>query len=133
MKLVPHLQVIGAPRAIDWYKQVFDAREIARYVDKRQDKIVHADLVIGESPISIREGDAKYGVITLHVDDAFAVGERMTAAGAKVIYPIADQFYGDRQGRLEDPFGQQWVVTQRLREMSPEEIQQGVDDWKPDA
>jgi PhnB protein len=141
IKVTPHLVVDGARRAIDWYKQVLGARELATYVDKKLDRVVHADLAIGDTEISLadehREGKrlaptALGGspvILTIRVDDAHALGERMVAAGAKVIYPIQDQFYGERQGRLQDPFGHLWIVTQRLREMTPEEIQRGVDSY----
>jgi PhnB protein len=140
MKLIPHLIIDGAAAAIDFYKQVFDAREVVRYVDQKLGgHIVHAELAIGESRLYLadqhrdwkNDGPRALGgtpvILTLEVDDAFAVGERMVAAGAEVVYPIADQFYGDRQGRLRDPFGHLWIITQRLREMTPEEIQRGVD------
>jgi PhnB protein len=71
-------------------------------------------------------------VLTIRVDDAHALGAKMEQAGATVVHPIEDHFYGERQGRLRDPFGHVWVVTQRLKEMSAEEIQRGVDAWKPD-
>jgi PhnB protein len=141
MKITPHLIIDGAARAIDWYKRVLDARELATFVDKKLDRVVHSTLAIGEAEISIADENRPWKndsptalggspvILTLRVDDANAVGERMIAAGASVIYPIQDQFYGERQGRLQDPFGHLWIVTQQLREMSPEEIQRGVDSY----
>lgn len=141
MKLTPHLIVDGAARAIAWYQQVFDAREVVSYVDHKLDRVVHAKLAIGDDEITLsdenrpwkNDGPRALGgspvVLTLQVDDADAVGARMVAAGATVIFPIADQFYGERQGRLADPFGHLWLITQRIREMSPEEIQRGVDSF----
>lgn len=141
MKLTPHLIVDGAARAIAWYQQVFDAREVASFVDKKLDRVVHARIVIGDTEVTLsdenrpwkNDGPRSLGgspvILTLAVDDADAVGARMVAAGATVIFPIQDQFYGERQGRLADPFGHLWLITQRLREMSPEEIQRGVDSF----
>ncbi len=145
MKITPHLVIDGAAAAIDFYKQVFDARELDRYIDKKLgDRIVHATIKIGDSEISLADqhrdskNDAPTALggspvhLTLQVDDAHAVGARMVAAGASVVYPIQDQFYGDRQGRLRDPFGHVWVITQRIKEMTAEEIQRGVDAYPHD-
>jgi PhnB protein len=145
MKITPHLVLGNAAAAIDFYKRVFDAHEIDRYVDhKLGDRIVHATIRIGDSEVSLsdenhdgrKDGPRALGgspvILSLAVADADAVGERMVAAGAKVIYPIADQFYGERQGRLEDPFGHLWIITQRLKELTREEIQAGVDAYQPD-
>jgi PhnB protein len=141
MKLTVHLVVQDAARAIGWYVEVLGARERARYVDKKAGRIVHADLELGGIEVSLADENREWKndappslggtpvVLVLHVDDAHATGARMAAAGGKVVHPIQDQFYGDRQGRLEDPFGHQWLVTQRLKEMSPEEIQAGVDAY----
>ena len=145
MKLTPHLVVQGGTRAIAWYKEVLGARELSVFVDKKLDRVVHADLAIGDSDFSLadesrewkRDAPPSLGgttvILTLHTDDAHALGARMTKAGATVIYPIEDHFYGERQGRFLDPFGHMWLVSQRLKEMSAEEIQRGVDAWKPDA
>ena len=145
MKVTPHLVVQGGTRAIAWYKDVFGARELSVFIDKKLDRVVHADLMIGDSEVSLADESHEYKrdappslggtsvILTVRVDDAHALGAKLTAAGATVIYPIEDQFYGERQGRFLDPFGHQWLVTQRLKEMSAEEIQRGVDAWKPDA
>jgi len=142
MKIKPHLIVDGAAAAIDFYRHVFDAREVDRYVDQKLgNRVVHATLRIGDSEISLadeardwknhspRSLNGSPVILTLEVADARAVGARMEAAGATVVYPIEDQFYGERQGRLEDPFGHLWILTQRLKEMTPEEIQRGVDAY----
>ena len=144
MKLTPHLVIDGAAAAIDFYKRVFDAHEVDRYTDKKLDRIVYALIKIGDSEVSLSDQhrDAKNDGpialggspvhLTLQVADAHAVGARLVAAGATVVYPIEDHFYGDRQGRLRDPFGHVWVITQRIKEMSPAEIQQGVDEYPHD-
>jgi PhnB protein len=141
MKLTIHLVIAGAARAIDWYVKVLGARELARFVDKKLDRVVHADLEIGGLEVSIADENREWRndapaslggtpvVLVLRVDDAHATGARMTEAGAKVVHPIQDHFYGERQGRVEDPFGHMWLITQRLKEMSPEEIQRGVDSY----
>ena len=145
MRITPQLVTDNAAAAIDFYKRVFDAHEVDRYVDhKLGDRIVHATIRIGDSELSLSDesrdgkkaGPRALGgspvILSLEVADAYAVGERMVAAGAKVIYPIADQFYGERQGRLEDPFGHLWIITQTIKQMTREEIQAGVDAYQPD-
>jgi PhnB protein len=139
MKLTVNLVVQGAGRAIDWYTKVLGARERSRFVDKKADRIVHADLELGGLELSVRDENREFRndappslggtpvILVLRVDDAHAIGARMVEAGAKVVHAIQDHFYGDRAGRFEDPFGHQWMITQRLKEMSPEEVQALVD------
>ena len=125
-QLSPRLVVAGAARAIDFYVTVFDAKEIVRYTHD-DGTIVHAELAIGDSVIMIKEEDGgDPGPVTLggspvlmalKVDDADAVGERMLAAGSTVVFPIDDQDYGEvqeRGGRLKDPFGHLWIISQPL-------------------
>src|SRR5262245_28250054 len=119
MKLHPHLVIRDTARAMQWYQDGLGAREILRYTAPGG-KIVYAEMAIGdatfsmseESPDSRNHSPSSLGgttvSITLSVDDAHAVGKRMIDHGATVIFPIEDQFYGERQGRLQDPFGHQW-------------------------
>jgi PhnB protein len=67
--------------------------------------------------------------IELYVEDVDAVAERAIAAGAKVIFPVADQFYGDRSGRLRDPFGHIWIVSAHKEDLTPEEVSRRADAW----
>jgi PhnB protein len=141
MKLTVQLVVDGAARAIDWYVNVLGARERSRFVDKKADVIVHADLELGGLELSVRDQNREWRndaptslggtpvILVLRVDDAHAIGARMAEAGAKIVHPIQDHFYGERAGRFEDPFGHLWLVTQRLKEMSAEEVQAGVDAY----
>ncbi len=142
-KLIPHLVVSGAARAIEFYEQALGARELSRYADaKLGGHIVCAELAIGELMFALSEehrewfNDAPSSLggspvhLCLEVADVDAVGARMVAAGATVVYPIADQFYGERSGRLRDPFGHLWIVSQRIKAMSSAEIQAGVDAYE---
>ncbi len=142
-KLSPHLIVAGAARAIDFYKDVFDAREVSRYADdKRGGHIVCAELAIGDQMLTLADEAREWHnhapgslggspvILNLEVDDVDAVGARLEAAGATVIYPIADHFYGERSGRFQDPFGHLWLVTKKFKEMTPAEIQAGVDAYE---
>jgi PhnB protein len=79
----------------------------------------HAPASLGGSPV----------LLTLTVDDPDAVGAAMERAGSLVIYEIEDQFYGHREGRLQDPFGHVWVLTKQIESLSTEEIQRRMDAW----
>jgi PhnB protein len=98
---------------------------------------LHPHLIIRDCPRAMTWYEEALGareVVRYTAPDgviARAVGRRMEELGAKVIFPIEDQFYGDRQGRLQDPFGHLWVITQRLQALSPEEIQRRVTNYQP--
>jgi len=138
--LQPRLIVSDAARAIAFYVEALGAREVARHVDhKRNELIVHAELRIGDAVFTLAEEARDWHnhaptslggspvILGLSVEDADAVGARMQRLGAKVVFPIADQFYGLREGRLVDPFGHVWIVSQVLEELSSDEIQRRVD------
>ncbi|WP_437671092.1 VOC family protein [Sorangium sp. So ce131] len=140
--VVPHLVIAGAPDAIAFYKKAFGATERFRLTDpKLGGAIVCAELVIGDSIFSIAEETPEWNargpkslggtpiVLNLNVDDADAVAARAVEAGAKVIYPIQDQFYGRREGRIEDPFGHQWIVSTFLEDVPVEEMQVRMAKW----
>jgi len=130
--LYPRLVVAGAAAAIDFYVAAFDAEETERYTDD-EGRIVHAAIRIGAYTVAVKdEGDGDPApttlggspvIMALEVDDAYAVGARMERAGATVIYPISDWPYGQRGGRLADPFGHLWMIAQPIEDLSPEEIQ----------
>lgn len=119
--LRPRLVVDGAARAIEYYKQVFGAREIARYEDPTG-KIVHAELAIGDARLTLKDEDdadrapTSLGgspvLLMLEADDVDDLGERMVAAGGEVVFAIADSEHG-RGGRIKDPFGHAWMISQR--------------------
>src|SRR5437879_3795641 len=110
----PYLFVKGAASAIEFYKKAFAATELMRLADP-SGKIGHAEIKIGDSPIMLADEFPEMGVrgpksiggtavsILLYVDDVDARFSRAVAAGAKVLRPVKDQFYGDRSGTLEDP------------------------------
>ncbi len=130
--LYPRLVVSDAARAIDFYTVAFGAEEVARYTDA-DGKIVHAELRIGGAVVAVKdEGDGDPSpptlggspvIMALDVSDADAVGDAMTRAGATVVYPIQDWPYGSRGGRLADPFGHLWMVSQQIQDLAPDEIQ----------
>lgn len=142
-KLHPHLIIADCPRAIEFYKNAFDARELSRYADaKRGGHIVCAELSIGDQLFSISEeardwhNDAPGSlggspvILNMEVEDVDAVGAALERHGATVVYPIADHFYGERSGRFRDPFGHLWLITKKIKAMTPAEIQAGVDAYE---
>jgi len=128
----PRLRVKNAAAAIEFYKQAFGAREIMRFDVHGQ--IAHAELAIGNSTIMLGEEAPEYGFpgpaalggspvsIHLFVDHADAVAAQAVAAGARLVRPVSDQFYGDRSGLVADPFGYNWDIAMRKEEMSAEEM-----------
>jgi PhnB protein len=127
--VTPRLVVSDGAAAIEFYAQAFGAQEIGeRFLDP-EGRVVHAEIEIGDSVIAIGEadvGDPAAGVnviLETYWRDVDTAWERALRAGAEVIFPLADQFYGDRSGRVGDPFGQQWVLSQRIEHLSPEELE----------
>jgi PhnB protein len=135
--VTPHLVCAGAAEAIEFYKQAFDAQEAMR-IPGPGGKLMHACIRIGDSAIMLVDENPDWGIvgpkslkgspvtIHLYVEDVDATVERAVAAGAKVTMPVEDMFWGDRYGKLEDPFGHYWSVATHLRDMTPEEIQQAA-------
>jgi PhnB protein len=132
--VTPVLVVSDAARAIEFYKTVFGAKERMRMAGPGG-KIVHAELTVGDAVLMVADefpewGDLspKSGVdptvrIAIYVDDVDAVAKRAVAGGAKILIPVADQFYGDRSGRLADPFGHLWIISTHKEDVSPDEMQ----------
>ena len=135
--VTPHLVCAGAAQAIDFYKQAFGATELAR-LPGPQGKIMHAAVRIGDSTVMLADEMPEYGslgpkslkgspvTIHLYVPDADAFVARAAKAGAKVTMPVAEQFWGDRYGRIEDPFGHHWSVATHVRDVSGEEMKQAM-------
>jgi PhnB protein len=134
-KVIPHLCIQGAASAIEFYEKAFGAREVYRLADPADGRLGHAEIEIGGSRLMLADEYPDHGAlsprtlggspVTLHlqVDDVEAVAERAVAAGARLVRPVADQFYGERTARLEDPFGHVWHLAQTTEEVSPEEMQ----------
>jgi PhnB protein len=134
--MTPYLVVHDAEAAIAFYGAAFDAKE--RYRLTMGDKIGHAELQIGDARFMLSDEFPQHGrnpndlggspvSFMLYVADADAVFARAVDAGARVERPLEDQFYGDRSGRLVDPFGHRWSVQQRLEDVSPKKMQKRLD------
>ena len=127
----------GAADAIEFYKKAFNAVELGR-VPGPQGKLLHALIRIGDSTVmlvdefpdwhSFGPKSLKGSPVTIHLYvravDAFF--KQAVAAGAKITMPLEDTFWGDRYGKLEDPFGHQWSVATHVRDVKPEELQEAA-------
>jgi PhnB protein len=135
---IPRMRFRNAAAAIDFYKKAFGAIETMRFVAP-DERIGHAELQIGNSFIMLSDEALDYGfasaqelggspvAIHLYVDDADAMAAQAVAAGARLVTPVKDQFYGDRSGMLEDPFGYSWTIATRVRDMSLAEMHEQFD------
>ena len=135
--VTPHLVCAGAADAIEFYKKAFNATELSRLPGK-QGKLMHGSIRIGDSTIMLADEFPDWGsfgpkalkgspvTIHLYVEDADAFVKHAVAAGAKITMPVADMFWGDRYGQLEDPFGHRWSVGTHVRDVTPEEMKQAM-------
>jgi PhnB protein len=135
--LTPHLVCADASSAIDFYKKAFGATELAR-MPGPNGKLMHGAVRIGDSVLMLVDEMPEWGslgpkalkgspvTIHMYVEDADAALARAVAAGAKVTMPLADMFWGDRYGQIEDPFGHRWSIATHIRDASPEEMRQAM-------
>ncbi len=130
----PHLALRDAARAIEFYERAFGATTTLR-LDQPDGRVGHAELAVGAAKFMLADEFPEYGVvgpatlggtsvtIQIYVADVDALVERAVAAGARLRRPVKDEFYGDRSGQLEDPFGHRWNFCTRIEEVAPEEMQ----------
>jgi PhnB protein len=132
--VTPYLCVKGAAQAIEFYKKALSATERMR-ISQPDGRVGHAEVQIGDSVIMLADEFPEIGArspqsfggspvsIHLYVEDADAMFNQAVAAGAKVKRPVADQFYRDRLGGIEDPFGHTWWISTHKEDLSPQEIE----------
>jgi uncharacterized glyoxalase superfamily protein PhnB len=132
--VTPHLVCNGAASAIEFYKKAFSAVELAR-LPGPGGKLMHAMIRIGDSAVMLVDEFPDQGglgpkslkgspvTIHLYVEDVDATVKRAVAAGARITMPVEDMFWGDRYGRIEDPFGHHWSIATHIRDVSLEEAQ----------
>jgi PhnB protein len=132
--VTPRLVVRDGAAAIDFYRSAFGAEELGERFAGPDGTLIHAEVRIGDSVVMITDeaadaaakarspDSAVTAIMATYWEDVDAAWERATAAGAQVIYPLADQFYGERGGRLRDPFGHQWMLSSRIEDLTPQEI-----------
>ena len=133
-EVYPYLMVRDAQAAITFYQQAFGATKLFRLVEP-SGRIGHAELQLGPAVLMVCDEFPEYGMqrpqgdgftgcsIHLHVENADAMAERAAAAGATVLMPPTDQFYGERSCRLRDPFGHTWLLGHSIEKLEPDEMQ----------
>jgi PhnB protein len=138
--VTPYLTVNDAARAIDFYKRAFGAQEILR-MDAPGGKIAHAEIRIGDSVIMLGDESPQSaarspqslggttGGLMLYVQNVDAVYNQAVAAGAQAEAPPTDMFWGDRYGRLKDPFGHSWSVATHTEDVAPAEMQKRMKEF----
>lgn len=138
--VTPALVIRGASAALDFYQSVFDAK-VRRCMKMPNGKVMHAEIILGDSSVMLGDEMPDWGVLSpaslggssstlqIYVADADAVFEKAIAAGAEVVFPMTDQFWGDRSGKLKDPFGHLWMIATRIEEVSEEEMARRAEAW----
>jgi PhnB protein len=133
-QVTPYLCVDGAAAAIEFYERVLGARERMR-MPAPEGKIGHAELELGESLIMLADEYPEMGVrspkavggtpvtVSVYVEDVDAVFDAAVAAGATALRPVKNEFYGDRSGQFEDPFGHRWSVATHVEDAPPDEME----------
>lgn len=131
--VLPYLVIKNAAKALDFYQNAFGAELIMR-MDMPSGAVMHAELRIGAAVFMLSEQNDDWGskspdmlgdspvTLMLYVPDVDAFVERATVAGAKLVMPVADQFYGDRSGCLVDPFGHRWMISTHIEDVSEEDM-----------
>jgi PhnB protein len=134
----PYLIIKGAARALDFYKKAFGATELMRMPDS-DGKIGHAEIKIGNSPIMLADEFPDRGYkspqslggtavsIMLYVENVDKTVERAVSEGAKVTKAVQDQFYGDRNGTISDPFGHVWTISTHVEDVTPAEMKRRME------
>ena len=137
--VTPYLTVNGAARAIDFYQRAFGAKEIMR-MNGPDGKIGHAELRIGDSVIMLadempnagtRSPQSLHGTaggLFLYVEGVDKIFNQAISAGAKVDMPLENMFWGDRYGRLTDPFGHSWSLATHVEDVPPQEMERRMKD-----
>lgn len=135
--VTPYLIVDGGAKALEFFKQAFGAQELFRI--ERDGKIGHAEIKIGDSPIMLADEHPEMGArgpqslggspvsIMLYVENADQMVERAVAAGAKIVRPLENKFYGDRSATLADPFGHTWHISTHIEDVSSEEMSRRIE------
>jgi PhnB protein len=133
--VTPYLVIKGAAQAIDFYKKVFGATVVVR-MDGPNNTVGHAELQIGDSRIMLADENPQMGAISattignspvslyVYLPDVDRVVEKATSAGAKVVKPVQDQFYGDRSGFIQDPYGHFWGIATHVEDVSETEMKE---------
>ena len=133
--ITPHLTVRGVSDAVTFYQRAFGAAELYRNLAPDGKSVMHAELMVGDSRLLLHDEFPDHGShaptgedigVTLHlyVNNVDEVYERTVAAGARVIMPLQDCFWGDRYAIVVDPFGHRWSMATRIEDLSPRQVQE---------
>ncbi len=134
----PHIVCRDSAKAIEFYKNVFGAKEANRFLHPQTGIIMHAELKIGDSTLMLTNEAPDWGCfapnyekgapITLHlyVEDTDTLMKRAEQEGAEVLMPAEDSFWGDRYGQIKDPFGHIWAIASHLKDMTKEEVEEAA-------
>jgi uncharacterized glyoxalase superfamily protein PhnB len=138
--VTPSLVIRDAARAIDFYKKALGATENSRFAGP-DGKIMHASIKIGDSTIYVTDENVQMGAkspltlngtpVTLHlyVQDADTLFKKAVDAGCKITMPIADQFWGDRYGQVQDPFGHSWSIATQKEQLNPDQMKKRAEEF----
>ena len=138
--ITPNLICKDAAKAIDFYKTAFGAQEVMR-MPGPDGKVMHAELKFGDSTFMLGEEMSEMGFKSpksyngtgssfyCYVENVDAAWKKALGAGGKEVMPLDTMFWGDRTGRLEDPFGHHWVLAQHVKDVTPEEMKKAGDAW----
>jgi PhnB protein len=140
--VTPRLVFDDVSMAIEFYRSTFGAEKLREPFAGPDGKVVHGEIRIGDSVVYVTdEGDDRDGVapsstgkrvtavMAINLPDVDRIWEQAVAAGCEVIYPLADQFYGDRAGRLRDPFGHQWILSTHIEDVDRGELDRRMQAW----
>lgn len=139
--ITPYMALDEAARAIDFYKAAFNARELVR-MPGPGGKIMHAEIRIGDSNIMLSDEAPQMNhrsprslggspmFLMIYVEDVDALTKQAVAAGATIIRPLENQFYGDRSATVEDPFGYKWTLATHVEDVTPEEMERRMAQMK---
>ncbi len=136
--VIPALAFKGADAAIKWYKNVFNAKEKMRF-DSPDGTVAHAELTLDDNVIMLSEENPQFNSspktlkgnsvnLCIYVPDVDATIKKAVDNKANLIKPAEDQFYGDRSGRIEDPFGYLWIISTHVKDVSQEEMKKAMDE-----
>ncbi len=137
-EVISYLRVKGAPQAISFYQKVFGAKETFR-LSEPSGRVGHAELEIGGCKVMLSDEYPEHDILGpeslggvaaamyLQVDNVDQLWADVIAAGATVVTPLADQFYGERSGKIRDPFGHHWMLSETIEQLSMEEMQKRFD------
>jgi PhnB protein len=136
--VIPALAFHGADAAIKWYVNNLGAKEKMRF-NAPDGTIAHAEITIADDVIMLAEENLQYNRspqtlkgnsvnLCVYVQDVDAVVKKATSNGAKLLIPVKDEFYGDRSGRIEDPYGYVWIIATHIKDVTPAEMEKAMDE-----